>query len=165
MIEAEGESEQPRAVPAAPFRWPRGEEPLIFISYRVGLRAYPAQNLWRALSGEFGVRRVFRDKDSLGHGVKWADVLEQALNEEKLRLVICIVAEDFWTYSNRSNIEGADEASSRPRLWDEDDWVYRELRTAIDRQRREGGSFQLDARPPGRRGPTAESEGPSRGNA
>ncbi len=92
----------------------------IFINYRRSDTSAQAQNLHMALSKEFGKRAVFLDVHDIRAGSNWVDTLKKSGSAAKVVLVL--MGQEWLT-------TGED---GRPRLFNENDWVRREIETAFN---------------------------------
>ena len=97
--------------------------PLIFISYRrVDTKAW-ANHLLDDLRRRFGSARVFMD---IRGGIRGGDDFERVLRDalERCKVLLAVIG-PHWTTCQRSD--------GRLRLCGDDDWVRRELATALER--------------------------------
>ncbi len=95
--------------------------PQIFVSYRRNDRPGFAARLSDHLESRFGDENVFRDREGIDSGEDFDRVLENALRESK---VVVVLIGPNWLYE-----DGTGEKPSR--LFDEGDWVRREIEIAI----------------------------------
>jgi hypothetical protein len=96
-------------------------EPQVFFNYRRSDSGQRAERLCDALRYAFGPKQVFKDTDTIGPGSDFAVAIEEAL--ARAELVIAVIGPTWLTV--------ADEKGER-RLDDPDDYVRRELETALD---------------------------------
>jgi hypothetical protein len=98
---------------------------MIFISYREKDSAYLVDRLRGDLVRRYGPGIVFRDKNDLRGGQNWAEVLEERVRACPILLAVIGAGWDSARYEDgdRKNELGLD---------DPDDWVRREIRTALD---------------------------------
>ena len=95
----------------------------IFISYRrVEAIAY-AGWLADSLSEDFGEQQVFRDLDSIEPGLDFVETIERALSSAGVVLVV--IGKSWLTVS---------DAAGRQRLQNPDDYVRREIATALQQR-------------------------------
>jgi tetratricopeptide (TPR) repeat protein len=109
----------------------------IFISYRRDDTAGEAGRLADHLTQRFGSGRVFIDIDTIAPGAKFADELERAL--AGTTVVLAIIGRHWLT---------ATDARGTRRLDDPDDFVRREILTALQRGSRVIPVLVQDARVP-----------------
>lgn len=88
------------------------------------LTRYPAAYLADRLGKDFGPDRVFRDADALVPGLPWPDGLDRALADAR---VLVVLIGPGWL--DAPGPDGSGRALDRP-----DDWVRREIRTALTRE-------------------------------
>ena len=93
----------------------------VFISYRRADAGDLAERVAQSIRSVFGEAAVFIDTGDVPAGSRWAAVLDRQL--EQTVSLLCAIGE-HWT---------ADAGDGR-RIDDPDDWVRREVRTAIDRR-------------------------------
>ena len=96
----------------------------MFVSYRTADARYPAAYLADRLGKDFGPDRVFRDADALVPGLPWPDGLDRALADAR---VLVVLIGPGWL--DAPGPDGSGRALDRP-----DDWVRREIRTALTRE-------------------------------
>ncbi len=97
---------------------------MIFISYRISDSLDLVGRLDDSLTRAFGAEHVFRDKTRLQAGKDWTTQLEE---NAKTRLVMLVVIGLTW-----HTVKVPDgELKDFPRLYDEDDWVRREITLAL----------------------------------
>lgn len=106
----------------------------VFLSYRNSSSFFQAQLLWHDLNKVLGDGSTFLDQEELRAGAGWSAQLDSVLKADSLSCVVVIIADDFFTV--------ADE-SGRPRIWDPDDVVFREMQIAYTRAANSQGSFSL----------------------
>ena len=94
----------------------------IFISYRRSDSDAAAGRLHQNFADHFGSRRVFMDVDNLEPSDKWEDSIEKAL--EDCRVGIIVIGRDWMT---------ANSETKRPRLWDDGDFVRREIAVLLEK--------------------------------
>ncbi len=92
----------------------------VFVSYRVQDSRYAAADLTDRLGAVFGPDRVFRDADSLTPGRSWSAELDRALSRAE---VLVVLIGPGWL--------GARTAAGDRALDQPDDWVRREISTAL----------------------------------
>jgi hypothetical protein len=97
--------------------------PSIFISYRRDDSAGHAGRLADRLGQRVGPDHVFRDIEDIAAGEDFVACLERKLDECQ---VVLVLIGPRWL---------AVGAGGRPRLFDEQDWVRREIARALDRGR------------------------------
>jgi serine/threonine protein kinase len=97
-------------------------EPQVFFNYRRSDSGLRAERLCDALRWAFGPEQVFKDTDTIGSGSDFAVAIDDAL--ARAELVIAVIGPTWLTV--------VDEKGER-RLDDPDDYVRRELETALDR--------------------------------
>jgi hypothetical protein len=98
---------------------------MIFISYRKDDTQSVVDYLAMALKERFGAERVFKDDQDLHAGDPWPDrLLQEVLQSEVL---LAIVGKQWLSILDEDG---------RPRIDDEDDWVRREICTALDHDKR-----------------------------
>jgi len=93
----------------------------IFVSYRREDARGHARSLSDALSARFGAERVFRDVETIAPGVDFPDAIAAALDRSDVFLA---VIGDKWVTA---------EKDGRRRLDDPDDYVRREIATALQK--------------------------------
>lgn len=97
---------------------------MIFISYRIDDVNDVAARLDSSLSGEFGAKRVFRDKSGLDGGDCWPSKIGAAVRSCN---VILVLIGSKW-----QSAQFADGAfQGFPRLYDPQDWVRKEITIAL----------------------------------
>ena len=116
---------------------------MIFINYRKADCQAVVDNLAKELKKHFGADRVFKDDQDIGGGDKWPDRLRQAVMD--CEVLLAVVGEQWLT---------AHDEDGRRRIDDAEDWVRREIVTAL-----ENGKWVLPllvgpAKMPSRRGLT-----------
>lgn len=87
----------------------------VFLSYRRQESGGHAAMLYAALRDRFGSRRVFMDTTRIEAGKQWPIVIDEAL--AACRVVVVVIGPDW----------------SNTQLQDPDDWVRREVGTALER--------------------------------
>src|SRR4051812_3525442 len=92
----------------------------VFISYRRADAGVLANELAESIRSVFGRRAVFIDTGDIRPGARWADVLNRGLGG--MFCVLCVMGPQ-WT--------GATDTGRR--IDDSDDWVRREIHTAVER--------------------------------
>ena len=92
--------------------------PRIFINYRRGDTKDTASRLCEWLAGRYGDHQVFMDVDDIAPGRPWREAIDRAVGSSDL--VLAVIGTDWLPELNR-------------RLDDEEDFVRRELETALDR--------------------------------
>lgn len=97
------------------------KHPSIFISYRIADSLTQAGRLHQSLEATFGKGTVFYDKSNLQPGMKWPKELEEKVQNAAVVLVL---------YRNGKDWLGVDDFGAR-RIDEEDDWVRREVATAL----------------------------------
>jgi YVTN family beta-propeller protein len=102
---------------------PAGRSPSIFVSYRTATGAFPAAVIYDSLRKSFGQRKIFRDVDSLQGGDRYNDEINNAL--QNCRVMIVVIDRDWVTFPNERGLRRLDEPQ---------DWVRREIATALDRR-------------------------------
>ena len=95
----------------------------IFVSYRRSDSQSIVGRILDRLEAEFGDERVFRDIESIKYGQDFGDVIDQALAQCQVFLVI--IGDDWVTVTN--------EAGER-RLENSGDWVRREVANALNNE-------------------------------
>lgn len=98
----------------------------VFISYRRSDTQMAAGRLRESLAGHMGAEAIFRDKDSLVGGSKWADGIRESLVGPDV-VVLALIGPNWLSARN--------EAGQR-RLDDPEDWNRRELEMAFEAGRR-----------------------------
>ena len=93
----------------------------IFISYRRGEATAYAGWLADSLSEDFGEQSVFRDMDSIEYGLDFVETIERAVSSAGVMLVVI----------GKSWLTVADAAGQQRRLQNPDDYVRREIATAL----------------------------------
>ncbi len=97
------------------------ERSLIFISFRSsGAGSYAAVYLDEVLPRVFGRERVFRSSRSIAAGADYRKVLTEALR--RTRVLLVLIGDDW------ASVPGED---GKPLLHRDDDWVRREVGTAL----------------------------------
>jgi hypothetical protein len=97
----------------------------IFISYRHDESAAHAALLAVNLVEHFGEDRVFRDIDTLEPGIEFAEAIDKAVSSSAV--LIAVIGPNWST---------AKDETSQKRLENPDDWVRREIATALQRNLR-----------------------------
>src|SRR5687768_7290607 len=93
----------------------------IFISYRRDDSKEAVNWLFEKLKEKFGANVLFMDTGSIEAGDNWSEEIQQKLAEAEIVLVI--IAKEWLT-------KGSDEFGRR-RIDNENDWVRKEIETAI----------------------------------
>src|SRR5512144_2770083 len=96
----------------------------IFISYRRAEdnKSYLVGTIHERLAAEFGAENVFRDTYDISGGQEWRSVLEQAVNE--CRIMLVLIGPEW---ANLSDLDG------RKRLFDPNDVTRWEAETGLKR--------------------------------
>jgi endonuclease/exonuclease/phosphatase family metal-dependent hydrolase len=97
--------------------------PTVFISYRRDDSGPSAGRLYDSLVEEFGADCVFKDVDAISAGENFEAVIIDALSRSTV--VVAVIGPQW---------RGSRGPLRRPRIWDEADWVRRELQLARDRR-------------------------------
>ena len=92
----------------------------IFLSYRRSDAAAQAGRLFDSLKSSLGQGIVFQDVEEIKPGEKWADRLEKMLLE--CSVVLAVIGPDWLS---------ATDEHHRRRIDDEEDWVRKEIETAL----------------------------------
>ena len=92
----------------------------IFLSYRRSDAAAQAGRLFDSLKSSLGQDIVFQDVAEIKPGEKWADRLEKMLLE--CSVVLAVIGPDWLS---------ATDEHHRRRIDDEEDWVRKEIETAL----------------------------------
>jgi anti-sigma regulatory factor (Ser/Thr protein kinase) len=98
---------------------------MIFISYRISDSLDLVGRLDADLTAIFGHHLVFRDRTRLHAGDEWPDIVREAVRSCRVMLVVIGA-----TWDSASLPEG--DWKCVPRLWNPDDWVRKEVTSAID---------------------------------
>jgi hypothetical protein len=98
------------------------DEPIIFINYRRTDAGWPADLLASELGRSFGATRVFQDVRGIDAGDDFVTVLDSHLR--RASILIVLIGSDW--------LRAADEFGRR-RLDQEQDWVRREIRMAVQK--------------------------------
>ncbi len=93
----------------------------IFVSYRRSDSSATVGRLIDRLEMEFGEERIFRDLDSIDYGQDFGEVINRALQQCK---VILVVIGDGWV--------NAEDEEGKRRLDDDGDWVRIEVSKALN---------------------------------
>ena len=93
----------------------------VFISYRRDDTAGHAGRLYDHLKRAFGADGVFMDVDDIHRGETFSDILTMKLRESDV--LIAVVGRRWLSLT---------DAAGRRRLDEPDDWVRKEIRTALD---------------------------------
>ncbi len=96
--------------------------PQIFISYRRSDSEEISNSLFRDLSRRFGIASVFLDSARISGGEKFPRQIEYRLEDADIVLVVI--------GANWEKV--ASECESKPRIFNEDDWVRREILRALE---------------------------------
>jgi TIR domain len=100
----------------------RLRKPRLFLCYRRKDSKDQVEHLRGALAAEFGDKRVFMDKRSIRPGTNFPSAIQTALGSADV--LLAIIGRKWTTVDKRG----------RPRLHDPQDYVRRELETALERQ-------------------------------
>ena len=93
----------------------------IFISYRRDDSNIAANRLRRSLEEKFDKEIIFMDTEDIKPGDKWAEKINNAMQEAAV--VLLIIGKKFCAVSDGNN---------NKKIGDENDWVCREVNTALD---------------------------------
>lgn len=104
-------------------RTPQTDPDVIFINYRRTESGWPADRLAMELQRVFGKDRIFLDAQGIVAGDEFPSVIEENLRRATVLIVLISTG---WLHVE-------DESGSR-RLYLDDDWVRREIRTGLARQ-------------------------------
>lgn len=97
-------------------------ENVIFISYRRSDSTSITNHIYEHLANHFGTRAIFRDTHSIKSGEKFPERLRKALQD--CTVLISVIGK---TWASATDLDG------RQRLENPEDWVRREIETALDR--------------------------------
>ena len=95
-------------------------EPYLFISYRRDDTKWIVRNLHRQLVEQLGSNRVFMDRVEIRGGQAWKDRINDAL--DKATVVVAVIGSQWLRLKGRYE---------QRRIDNDDDWVRREIRTAL----------------------------------
>jgi len=104
-----------------PLPWTKSARDKIFVNYRRTDAQGFAGRLADSLTQHFGAERVFRDVTGIDYGQDFEQVIVQRIEEA---CAIIVVIGDQW-------LSAADE-NGKPRLFDADDYVSREIAAALE---------------------------------
>lgn len=93
----------------------------VFLSYRRADAGSYTGHLYRDLVLGLGKRRVFRDREGIEGGGDFPAILQKEI--ERADAVLAVIGPDWLVTA---------EGTERPRIFDEKDWVRRELEIAIE---------------------------------
>jgi photosystem II stability/assembly factor-like uncharacterized protein len=96
--------------------------PTIFISYRRKDAEAETGRLYDRLSRKFGKSNVFRDLDTIDEG-KWTKQIEQAI--ESCYVFVAVIGNKW--------LSATDDTTGERRLLDPQDYLRKEIKTALDR--------------------------------
>jgi CHASE2 domain-containing sensor protein len=100
--------------------FPADVSPDFFISYRRDQSSWPARILRDELVRRFDATSVFMDFDSIAPGEEWPKQLEDAVRSSS---VVLVLIGPYWLHARSSN--------GTRRIDEPDDWVRREVETAL----------------------------------
>ncbi len=112
------------------------KSPHLFISYRRDDSQWIARALHRHLSEGYGVNRVFMDRIEIRGGDRWRQKIEDGLQRSTVMLVI--IGKEWLKLTNDLG---------RLRIDQDDDWVRKEIRFALDNGLRLIALYVDDATP------------------
>jgi hypothetical protein len=102
----------------------RSDEPIVFVNYRRTDAGWPAEVIERELKNAFGQDRVFLDTREINAGDDFTEQLEDGLRRAGALLVLVGAG---WLQAH--------DRFGRRRLDSPNDWVRREIRTALSNER------------------------------
>ncbi|WP_431825273.1 4a-hydroxytetrahydrobiopterin dehydratase [Burkholderia sp. F1] len=97
------------------------QEPLAFISYRRADSSAASRWLAQSVARTFGAQRVFIDTESIRTSDDWVERINEALSSATL--LVPVMGAAWFSVADKYN---------RRRIDNEDDWVRREIRYALD---------------------------------